>query len=104
MTDNQIEYEGTKQLLQRLHRIQGQLTALETVVGEGSTCEEIITRTYTIEKALSSFIMQVVNDYLDCHIATLLEDNPQAAQSGIQRLFQLVNRWTFTLLRDDRGY
>lgn len=101
MNMSETAQDDRKKLLQRLHRIQGQIASLEQTVAADSSCEEIITRTYTIEKALSSFIMQVVDDYLDCHIAALLEDNPKAAQSEIQRLFQLVNRWTFAIQRDE---
>lgn len=101
MTSRQIERVDTMQLIQRLHRIQGQLVALEQAVVADSTCEDVITRAYTIEKALSSFIMQVLDDYFDCNIDTLLEEDSEMAKEEIRRLFQLVNRWTFAIQRDE---
>lgn len=102
MTLSETKQVDTKQLIQRLHRIQGQLTALEeAVVAGNSGCEDIVTRAYTIEKALSSFIMQVVDDYFVCHVDTLLAEEPQVAQVEIRRLFQLMNRWTLPVRKDE---
>ena len=90
----------TKRLIQRLHRIQGQLTALEEAVGAGNGCEDIVIRAYTVEKALSSFIMRVIDDHFDCHIESLLAEEPQVARTEIRRLLQLVNRWTLPVEKD----
>lgn len=97
MAINNTSPFDTKHLIQRLHRIQGQLIALERSVVEGNTCEKLVTQAYTIEKALSSFIMQVLDDYFDCHINVLLDENPEEAKAEIRKLFKLVNRWTYHL-------
>jgi len=94
MSTYQIQSSDTEALVQRLHRIQGQLNGLECLVEDGGSCEEIVIRAYTVEKAVASFIMRVLDDYFECHVNTLLEDNPEAAKEEIRRLFQLVNRWT----------
>jgi hypothetical protein len=60
-----------------------------------------ISSAYTIEKALASFIMQVLDNYFDCHINTLLEEESEATKEEIRRLFQLVNRWTFSIRKDE---
>jgi DNA-binding FrmR family transcriptional regulator len=101
MNISETAQSHTKQLIRRLHRIQGQLVALEQTVVEGSSCEDIVTSAYTIEKALASFIMQALDNYFDCHINTLLEEEPEVAKEEIRRLFQLVNRWTFTIGKDE---
>lgn len=87
-------------LIQRLHRIQGQMNGLERLVEEGGTCEEIVIRAYTVEKAMASFIIQVVDDYFECHINILLEENPEKAKEEIRRLFQLINRWTVSVRKE----
>jgi DNA-binding FrmR family transcriptional regulator len=101
MTKYKTRQVDTRRLIHRLHRIQGQLAALEEIVVTGNRCEDIVTRAYTIEKALSSFIMQVLNDYFDSHIDSLIQGEPESAKAEIQRLFQLVNRWTLPIRKDD---
>jgi len=41
--------------------------------------------------------MQVLDDYFDCHINVLLDENPEEAKAEIRKLFKLVNRWTYHL-------
>lgn len=101
MAINDISPSEKKHLIQRLHRIQGQLKALERSVAEGNTCEKLVTQAYTVEKALSSFIMQVLDDYFDCHINILLDENPEEAKVEIRQLFKLVNRWTITIRKNE---
>lgn len=101
MNMSETVQDDRKQLLQRLHRIQGQIASLEQTVAADSACEDIVIRAYTIEKALASFIMQVLDNYFDCHINTLLEEEPEATKEEIRRLFQLVNRWTFSIRKDE---
>jgi CsoR family transcriptional regulator, copper-sensing transcriptional repressor len=101
MSINQVQASDTDVLIQRLRRIQGQLKGLECLVEKDGTCEEIVIRAYTVEKAVASFIMQVLDDYFECHINTLLEEDPEAAKEEIRRLFQLVNRWSVSLGKDN---
>ena len=100
MSINQVQSNDTDVLIQRLHRIQGQLKGLECIVEEGGSCEDIVVRAYTVEKAVASFIMRVLDDYFECHINTLLEENPEEAKEEIRRLFQLVNRWTVGIRKE----
>lgn len=101
MSTHPVRSSDTEALVQRLHRIQGQLKGLEYLVEEDGSCEEIVIRAYTIEKAVASFIMQVLDDYFECHINSLLEDKPEAAKEEIRRLFLLVNRWTVGVGREE---
>jgi DNA-binding FrmR family transcriptional regulator len=84
--------ERRKRTISRLHRIQGQLAALERDIEADSTCEHLVTQAMAIEKAISSLIIHMMEGYLAHQAKPLLEENPEQALEEIKRLFELVSR------------
>ena len=84
--------ERRKKTVHRIHRIQGQLTALERQIEADHTCEDLVVQARAIEKATASLITHMVQGYL-LHQAkeTMIQDPDQAVQE-IGRVFQLVNQ------------
>lgn len=84
--------ERRKQTVSRLHRIQGQLTALEREIQGDHTCEQLVTQAMAAEKAMSSLIIHMMEGYLEHQAKPMLAENPDEALKEIKRLFELVTR------------
>jgi DNA-binding FrmR family transcriptional regulator len=84
--------ERRKRTISRLHRIQGQLKALERDIEGDATCEHLVTQAMAVEKAMSSVIIHMMEGYLDHQAKPMLEENPEQVLEDIKRLFELVSR------------
>lgn len=84
--------EYNTRTLHRIHRIQGQLAALERMIeaDEGS-CEERVVRARAIEKGMTSLITHLVACYLDNTARHDMETDPQRATDDLKRIFDLLN-------------
>lgn len=58
-----------KNIVNRLHRIQGQIKGLERMVIENKYCIDIITQSLAIEKSLESFNRVVLENHLREHVS-----------------------------------
>jgi DNA-binding FrmR family transcriptional regulator len=92
MTDHETQTERRKKTLNRIHRIQGQLAALERDIDADASCEALVTQASAIEKAMSSLILHMMEGYLDHQVKPLLEQDSDQALQDIKRLFELVTR------------
>jgi DNA-binding FrmR family transcriptional regulator len=92
MSEPQTRNERRKQTVNRVHRIQGQLAALERDIQSDHTCEQLVTQASAIEKAMSSLILHMMEGYLEHQAKPLLETDPDQALLEIKRLFELVTR------------
>jgi DNA-binding FrmR family transcriptional regulator len=92
MSEPQTRDERRKQTVHRVHRIQGQLAALERDIQSEHTCEQLVTQASAIEKAMSSLILHMMEGYLEHQAKPLLETDPDQALLEIKRLFELVTR------------
>ena len=84
--------EFNRKTINRIRRVQGQLSALEAMISaDQGSCEERVLRARTIEKGMSSLI----NHLFDCYIENTLQHDlgadPQAALGDMQRILKLVN-------------
>jgi FrmR/RcnR family transcriptional regulator, repressor of rcnA expression len=92
MSGPQTRDERRKQTVNRVHRIQGQLAALERDIQSDHTCEQLVTQASAIEKAMSSLILHMMEGYLEHQAKPLLESDPDQALQEIKRLFELITR------------
>lgn len=90
--DTETKAERRKRTISRIHRIQGQLTALERDIEADSTCEHLVTQAMAVEKAVSSLIVHMMEGYLEHQAKPMLEQNPEQTLQEIKRLFELVKR------------
>ena len=81
-----------KKTLNRIHRIQGQLAALEKDIAADRTCEHLVTQALAIEKGMGSLVQHMISGYLQHQAKDLMEENPDEAIKEIQRLFELSKR------------
>lgn len=92
MSEAKTRGERRKQTVNRVHRIQGQLAALERDIQSEHTCEQLVTQASAIEKAMSSLILHMMEGYLEHQAKPLLETDPDQALQEIKRLFELITR------------
>jgi DNA-binding FrmR family transcriptional regulator len=89
-TELKCEYD--KKTLHRIHRIQGQLAALEAkVAADEGTCQERVIQGRAIEKAVTSLISHMVECYLINTARDEMATDPDSAVQEIARIFELLN-------------
>ena len=84
--------ERQKKTIHRIHRIQGQLTALERQIDADHTCEDLVIQARAIEKATASLITHMVQGYLQHQAKETMRQDPEQAVAEIGRVFQLINQ------------
>ncbi|MAU12392.1 MAG: hypothetical protein CL607_21390 [Anaerolineaceae bacterium] len=87
MTDKSPE--KWKRSIQRLNRIQGQITALKAAIDQDQDCESLIIQTRAIEKAVSSLIAHIVENHVDYCMSSVCENETDTAISSFKRLIKL---------------
>ena len=84
--------EFNRKTINRIRRIQGQLSALEAMIGaDDGSCEERVLRARTIEKGMSSLINHLFDCYIENSLAHDLSADPQGALNDMQRILKLIN-------------
>lgn len=92
MADHETRTERRKKTLHRIHRIQGQLAALERDIDTDAECEALVIQASAVEKAVHSLILHMMDGYLDHQVKPLLEQDRDQALQDIKRLFELISR------------
>ena len=84
----ELPEETIKDVTNRLRRVEGQVRALQTMVGEGRDCREVVTQLSAATKALeqAGFVM------IAAGLTWCLEDPERSAASGyeladVQKMF-----------------
>ena len=94
MTDTTyaLKCEYNKKTLHRIHRIQGQLAALEKMIeADDGTCEERVIRARAVEKGMTSLISHLVECYLVNTARYDMEADPDMTTGDLVRIFDLLN-------------
>lgn len=93
LTHEQAQREDfNRKTINRIRRIQGQLSALESMISaDQGSCEERVLRARTIEKGMSSLINHLFECYIENTLAHDLGADPQSALSDMQKILKLIN-------------
>ena len=87
-----LKCEYNKKTLHRIHRVQGQLAALERMIGaDDGTCEERVIRARAVEKGMTSLITHLVECYLVNTARYEMENDPDGTTRELARIFDLLN-------------
>jgi DNA-binding FrmR family transcriptional regulator len=82
-----------KNVINRLHRIQGQVKGLEKMAKENKYCVDIITQSLAIEKSLQSFNRAMLENHLKEHVAHQFKQGKnEKAISGLLKIYFLNNK------------
>jgi DNA-binding FrmR family transcriptional regulator len=87
-----LRCEYNTKTLHRIHRIQGQLAALERMIeADKGSCEDRVIRARAVEKGMTSLITHLVECYLVNTARYDMEKDPQKTTEDLQRIFDLLN-------------
>ena len=90
MAESKARTERQNRTISRIHRIQGQLSALERAIEEGKDCEYRVTQALAIEKAVSSLTLHMLGGYIEHQARGQIHSDPDATLDEIKRLFKLM--------------
>lgn len=79
-----------KKMIHRIHRIQGQMAALERNITDDAPCDELVIEARAVERAVAS----LTNFMICCHLVQESPDSmrDEAAFQHIQRLLNMTRR------------
>lgn len=82
-----------KKLINRLHILQGQLKALETMVSKDKYCVDIIRLSLAIQKSLQSFNQATLKNHLEEHVAEQFRSGKDSkAIKELLEIYSLSNK------------
>ncbi len=91
-TQHADRHDYNRKTVNRLRRIQGQLTALEDMISaDQGSCEERVLRARTIEKGMTSLINHLFDCYIENTLQGELADDPAGATADLQKILKLIN-------------
>lgn len=92
-TQHAERHDHNRKTVNRLRRIQGQLSALEEmIIADQGSCEERVLRARTIEKGVTSLINHLFDCYIENTLQGELADDPAGAAADLQKILKLINR------------
>lgn len=80
-------------LLNRLHRISGQLTAIERAVEEDNECARVLQQATACRGALDSFIFEVIEDHIREHVMTGNSESPGTLNQAGEELIGILKSY-----------
>ena len=84
-------------LVNRLHRIEGQVRGIERMVEEERYCIDVLTQISAVNTALESLALQILDDHVQhCVAGALASGDEQAADEKTRELLETVRRFTRT--------
>lgn len=92
MSDISIDPKDTKKILTRLKTVRGHVAAVERMIEEGKTCEEILLQLVAIRSAVQKVSVVVAQHYANTCMVEALEkgENQQEVMSkAVETLLKL---------------
>jgi len=89
---NETKQERRKKTLHRIHRIQGQLAALEKSIQADTPCKDVVVQARAIEKAMTSLISHMFEGFLRHQYRDIMQTDRDQAIQEISSLFKLINQ------------
>ena len=80
--------EQVKKLVNRLHRIQGQLHGIETMVVENRYCGDILNQVAAVEKALQSLGYIILEDHMETCVRHKVKQEDEDVMKEVMDLVQ----------------
>ena len=90
--DGAARDEFNRATINRIRRIQGQLSALEAMIeGDDGSCEDRVLRARTIEKGMTSLINHLFDCYVENTLQAEMSADPGRAVTDMQKILKLIN-------------
>jgi len=82
-------------LVNRLHRIEGQVRGIERMLEEDRYCIDILTQIAAVSTALESLAFQILDDHVNhCVSGALASGDAEVAKAKSQELLDAVHRFS----------
>jgi CsoR family transcriptional regulator, copper-sensing transcriptional repressor len=83
-----------ERLVNRLHRIEGQVRGIERMIEDDRYCIDVITQISAVTTALESVAFQILDEHVNhCVAGALASGDPAEAEAKSQELLQAVHRF-----------
>lgn len=83
-----LSEETNNNIIARLNKIKGHIEAINKMINENRTCEEIITQLYAVKSAINETIIKIVEEHIDVKI----KGNKEFSTEDTIELINLVIR------------
>ena len=91
----EVKEEMQRNIISRLRKIEGQIRGLQTMVGSGKECEQILTQLRAAQSALKSVSGLVMRSYLmKCYSEMGEHPKPEEIYSKLEKTVLMVNKFT----------
>ncbi len=82
-----------KDLINRIHRIQGQMAGIERMLEDNKYCVDIITQSRAIQRSLESFDASLLKNHLEEHVAHQFSGgHTSKAVAELLKIYDLHNK------------
>ena len=89
--------EDREALVNRLHRIEGQVRGIERMVEDDRYCIDILTQISAVTTALESLAFKILDEHVrHCVAGALASGDEEAARAKTDELLAAVNRFART--------
>ncbi len=79
-------------LLNRLKRIEGQVRGVQTMINSDRDCHEILQQLTAIRSALQGATITFLQEYAECCLCDMDNQNPEERQTVIQEMVNLIGK------------
>jgi len=91
--DDGLKRENQPKLLNRLHRIEGQVRGVARMLEEGRYCIDVLTQIQAIRAALTRVESEMLKDHLDhCIESAIVSGDVDEQRQKASELIQLLER------------
>jgi len=88
-----VNRENQPKLLNRLHRVEGQVRGIAKMVEEGRYCIDVLTQLHAVRAALSGIETQMLKDHLGhCIEGAIVSGDAEEQRKKANELIQLLER------------
>jgi DNA-binding FrmR family transcriptional regulator len=93
-TDSKPNPQDTKELLDRVARIKGQVGGIERMLEDEAYCIDLINQIHSVERALHGLATEVMEDHLKgCVREAIDSDDPYDEQEKIEEFMETVQEF-----------
>jgi len=85
--------QDKKRLLQRVHRLAGQVNAIERALKEDADCAKVMQLTVSARGAANSLMAELLEDHIRMHVSDPARDRDRTRARGAKDLIEVVRAY-----------
>jgi DNA-binding FrmR family transcriptional regulator len=84
---------GKSKLLSRVHRIRGQVEALERALESERACAEVLQQIAAVRGAVNGLMVEVMEDHIEAHVANPQITSDARRREGADQLIEVLRAY-----------